>query len=392
MSTRVRPVPRTSVRSIVEALRSRPSLPGEPVQSESPTSTLDDVRGLVERAAPFLPAEHHSAVVRRVLAEISGFGVLEQYLDDPAVTEVAVNRGREVWVDRNGGMELVDDLGETGVEPIIERIISPLGLRFDLSSPVVDARLPGGHRMCAVRSPLAVDGTSLSIRRFAVRSLDLSEHSGPDVCALLDNIMARRLNLVVCGAASSGKTTLLNALAARIAPTERVITVEDTAELVLPCPNLVRLETRPATPDGVAEVSIRRLVQTALRLRPDRIVIGEVRGAEAFDMVQALNTGHDGSLSTIHANSPSDALRRLTTLAMLGAPASAGSLLTEQVNTCIDIVVQTARHHDGRRSIASICETQPDGSLRTLATGQRVDAEPLRRRLHLVGAGLPTDQ
>lgn len=382
MSNSSRVVPRTAVRSILGSLRERPVRAGHRPADKPP---LDDVRTLVQRAAPLLPVEQHRAMVRRVLAEISGLGVLDQYLDDPDVTEVAVNRGREVWVDRNGRMQHVDDLGDDGVEPIIERILTPLGLRFDLASPMVDARLAGGHRMCAVRSPLAVDGTSLSIRRFALRSLDLGEHAGAGVCALLDDIMRRRLNIVVCGAASSGKTTLLNALASRIAPHERVITVEDTAELALPCPNLVRLESRPATPDGVEEVSMRRLLQTALRLRPDRIVVGEVRGAEAFDMVQALNTGHDGSLSTVHANSPADALRRLTTLAMLGAPASAGPLLHEQVVSCIDIVVHTARHHDGRRSIVGIAETQTDGSCLPIADAHSVLGAPSRRRLHLAG-------
>lgn len=382
MSNSSRAVPRTAVRSLLGALRERHRHVGAGHQPDASTP-LDDVRTLVQRAAPLLPAEHHRTLVRRLLAEISGLGVLEQYLDDPDVTEVAVNRGCEVWVDRNGRMQHVDDIGDGGVEPIIERILTPLGLRFDLTSPIVDARLPGGHRMCAVRAPLAVDGTSLSIRRFALRSLDLGDHAGAEVCALLDNIMQRRLNIVVCGAASSGKTTLLNALASRITTNERVITVEDTAELSLPCPNLVRLETRPATPDGVEEVGVRRLLQTALRLRPDRIVLGEVRGAEAFDMVQALNTGHDGSLSTVHANSPADALRRLTTLAMLGAPSAAGALVHEQVASCIDIVVHTARHHDGRRSIVGIAETQPDGSCRPIADARGSLGEPSRRRVHL---------
>lgn len=384
MSVPAQPVPRGVVRTVIDHVRARHLAAGAQRRPSFDGETHDYIRELVERAAPLLDPDIRHHTIRRVLAELSGFGVLEQYLDDPEVTEVAVNRGHEVWVDRNGQMELVDHLGDTSVDSIVERIITPLGLRFDLTAPIVDARLPGGHRMCAIREPLAVDGTSLSIRRFALRTLDLHAHAGSDVAALLDDIMRRRLNIVVCGAASSGKTTLLNALTTLIDASERVITVEDTAELSLACPNLVRLETRPATPDGVEEVSVRRLLQSALRLRPDRLVVGEVRGAEAFDMVQALNTGHDGSLSTIHANSPDDALWRLTALAALGAPSQAYESLSRQVRSSIDIVVHTARRGDGRRCIVSVAETQHDGAPIVLADHARVITAPTRRRVHLL--------
>lgn len=387
MSVPAQSVPRGVVRTVIGHVRARHLAAGAQRRPDFDVDTRDYIRDLVEHAAPLLDADTRHHTIRRVLAELSGFGVLQQYLDDPEVTEVAVNRGHEVWVDRNGRMELVDELGETSVESIIERIITPLGLRFDLTAPIVDARLPGGHRMCAIRDPLAVDGTSLSIRRFALRTLDLPTHCGPDVAALLDDIMRRRLNIVVCGAASSGKTTLLNALTTLIDPSERVITVEDTAELSLMCSNLVRLETRPATPDGVDEITVRRLLQSAMRLRPDRLVIGEVRGAEAFDMVQALNTGHDGSLSTIHANSPEDALWRLTALAALGAPSQAYESLSRQVRSSIDIVVHTARMSDGRRRIVSIAETQLDGAPIVLADHLRMITAPTRRRMHLSDGG-----
>jgi pilus assembly protein CpaF len=342
------------------------------------------VQVCINETAPLLGHEQREAVRRRVLAELCGLGTLELWLDDPAVTEVAVNASTEVWVDRSGRMERVDDLvpGELGA--LVERVIAPLGLRFDLTSPIVDARLSSGHRMCAVLEPLAVDGTCLSIRRFALQHVTLQSFAPEPVQQLLASLVHRRCNVVVSGATSSGKTTMLNALAG-IAPTdERIITIEDTAELRLQAPHVVRLEARPATPDGVGAIGVGQLLRAALRLRPDRLVVGEVRGAEAYDMVQALNTGHDGSMATVHANSPGDALRRIASLAELGAPGQSLESIAEQVRSSIDIIVHVARTASGRRYVHEVAEVAAAGTdgpgTRTLATAHDVLVAPTRSR------------
>jgi pilus assembly protein CpaF len=318
------------------------------------------------------------------MAALSDLGVLSLYLADPIVTEVAVNHGNEVWVDRSGRMERVDSIDGDELVVLIERITAPLGLRFDLTSPIVDARLPDGHRVCAVREPLAVGGTCLSVRRFALRTVSLDAFAPPAVAALLHDLVTSRCNLVVSGATSTGKTTLLNAVAALCDPNERIITIEDTAELDIASPHVVRLEARPATPDGVDAITVRQLLHAALRLRPDRLVIGEVRGEEAYDMVQALNTGHDGSLSTVHANSPQDALRRIASLAALGAPGQPRDSLDDQVRSSIDVIVHLIRRSDGTRCVSSVEEVHPPGEpgppTTVLATASEVIAKPSRLR------------
>ena len=338
----------------------------------------------VNQLAPLLDHGTRAHLQRYVLAALTGLGVLELHLADPGVTEVAVNAGREVWVDRNGAMERVDSVEPHEVALLIERMISPLGLRFDLTSPVVDARLPGGQRLCAVREPLAVDGTCLSIRRFALQHVSLASFAPPPVARLVQQLVEARCNLVVSGATSTGKTTLLNAIATLFDAGERIITIEDTAELSIGAPHVVRLEARPATPDGVEAVTVRQLLHAALRLRPDRLVIGEVRGAEAFDMVQALNTGHDGSLSTVHANSAPDALRRISSLAALGAPGQSRESLDEQVRSSIDAVIHLARCPDGSRYIAAVEEVcvpgTPGPATSPLTSECEVIAEPTRWR------------
>jgi len=354
------------------------------------------VQVCINDVAPLLAQHQRATICRRVLAELRGLGALELWLDDPFVTEVAVNAASEVWVDRSGRMEHVDDLMPGEVEALIERVIAPLGLRLDLTAPIVDARLPGGHRMCAVLAPLSVDGTCLSIRRFALQHLSLRSFAPEPVQALLTDLVRQRCNVVVSGATSSGKTTLLNALAGLVDVGERIITIEDTAELRLPAPHVVRLESRPATPDGVGAITVGQLLRAALRLRPDRLVIGEVRGAEAYDMVQALNTGHDGSMATVHANSPQDALRRIASLAELGAPGQSLESLAAQVCSSIDVVVQVARTASGRRYVHEVAEVigTPEAAahraqvgsagepmLRTLATAHDVVASPERARL-----------
>ena len=245
-----------------------------------------------------------------VIAERSPLGGLERWLGDADIDEVIVNGGGDVWIERGGSLMRVSTMSSNAVITAMEHILRPIGRRIDRSNPTVDARLPDGSRVCAVIEPIAVDGPCLTIRRFATRPLPLSAFASSAVAALLETVVAARCNLLVSGATSSGKTTLLNALAALVPTSERIITLEDIAELRLPHPHVVRLETRPANAEGAGEVTVSQLLRTALRMRPDRLVLGEVRGAEAVQLVQAMNTGHDGSMSTVHANSAVDGIAR----------------------------------------------------------------------------------
>lgn len=346
--------------------------------------SAEQVSRAVDEIAPLLTEAQRHAVLEGALARLTGLGALQRHLADRSVTEVVVNAGREVWVDRSGQMEPAGTLAPGEAEAVVERVLSPLGLRFDRLSPVVDARLADGARLCAVMPPLAVDGLCLAIRRFALPDIALAAFAAPQVERLVRDLVTARCNIVVSGATSTGKTTLLNVLAGLADPAERILTIEDTAELRLHSRHVVRLEARRATPDGVGEVSVRDLVRTALRLRPDRLVVGEVRGPEAFDMVQALNTGHDGSLSTVHANSPLDALRRLCSLAAQGAPGMAMALVAEQVLSSIDVVVHLARGADGRRTIVEVAEVGPPDvgelTVRPLAAGTDVLGSCMRPR------------
>ena len=315
------------------------------------------------------------------VAERSRLGGLERWLSDPGVTEVMVNAGSEVWVERDGVLARVATMRPAAVLAAIEQMLAPIGRRLDRASPSVDARLADGSRVCAVIPPVAVDGPTLSIRRFAVRPIPLAGFAPPDVGALLRSIVAARCNVLVSGPTSSGKTTLLNALAAEIDPGERLVTLEDVAELRLGHPHVVRLETRPASPDGVGAVSLADLVRTALRLRPDRLVVGEVRSAEAVELLQAMNTGHDGSLSTVHANSAGDALARVASLVVQYAPGRQPSEVSGHLGRAIDVVVHVGRTADGHRRVATVVEVAADGrSVRPLAEDGRVAAELRRGR------------
>ncbi len=313
----------------------------------------DHARGL----APLLGEGALGSVVDRVVARVRGLGALEPLLADPDVSEVMVNGGREVWVERHGRLEPAGvRLAPGEAEHLIERVVGPLGRRVDRSSPIVDARLPDGSRVHAVVAPIAVDGPCLTIRRFAARAVPLAAFCPPGVEALLRWAITAGANVLVSGATSSGKTTLLNALAGVIPAAERVITIEDAAELRLPGDHVVRLEARPASPEGSGEVTIRDLVRAALRMRPDRIVVGEVRGPEAFDMLAAMNTGHDGSLSTCHANSPVDALRRVETMVLSAALALPHGAVRELAHAALDVVVQVERGPRGSRRIVEVVE------------------------------------
>ena len=314
----------------------------------------------VRALAPLLPSEERRRVVGAALAHARGLGPLEPLVDDPTVTEILVNGGRQVWVERHGRLERCDDLAQGTAALLIERIIAPLGLRADRSSPIVDARLADGSRVHAVIPPVAVDGPCLAIRRFAAGGIPVSAFAAPSVAHLLQALVAERANIVISGATSSGKTTFLNALLAHVPRGERVVTIEDAAELRLDTPHVVRLEARPASVEGVGEVTVKTLLRAALRLRPDRLVIGEVRGAEAHDMVMALNTGHDGSLSTCHSNGPEDALRRIEAMVVMGAPAWPAAIVRDHVRRSVDVVVHLGRGRDGRRVVLQILEVAAD--------------------------------
>jgi pilus assembly protein CpaF len=333
---------------------------------------------LVGEEAPLLGARQRARVVQEVLAEVRGLGPLEPLLADPAVTELMVNGPGPVWVERQGLLERTAlRLDEPTIEHLIEKVVGPLGLRVDRASPLVDARLPDGSRVNAVVPPLAVDGPCLTIRRFGARDVALSAFAPPAVAELLAWAVEVRLNVVVSGGTGAGKTTLLNAMGGCIPGGERVVTVEDAAELRLPGEHVVRLEARPANAEGAGAVRVRDLVRNALRMRPDRILVGEVRGPEALDMLQAMNTGHEGSLSTCHANSPEDALRRLETMVLMGDVELPLDAVRSQLHSALDLVVQVARAPGGTRRVVEVAEVVDGAALPTAgadgasATGRR---------------------
>ena len=309
-----------------------------------------------------LPHEALTRLVNGIADRVVGFGPIEALLRDPEVTEVMVNGPDDVFVERKGRIERVPDVlfeGEEDVVHVIERIVSPLGLRIDGSSPCVDARLPDGSRVHAVIPPLSLCGPVLTVRKFSLlplRADDLVEGGslGPRMLGFLAACVRGKANIVVSGGTSSGKTTLLNVLASFIPEGERLVTIEDAAELQLAKPHVVGLEARPANVEGKGEVTVRDLVRNALRMRPDRIIVGEVRGGEALDMLQAMNTGHDGSLSTAHSNSPRHTLWRLETMALMSDVRLPISHVREQVASAIDVIVHAARSSTGRREVVEI--------------------------------------
>jgi pilus assembly protein CpaF len=323
----------------------------------------DSASALVEDRAAILPVADREQVVERIVRDSVGLGPLEVLLADPAVEEVMVNAHDRVYVERCGRLEATDVVFESEEElrNTIERILAPLGRRVDELSPMVDARLADGSRVNVVIPPLAIDGPALSIRRFGASRPGPDEMVslgtlGDDQREMLGQAVRSRRSVLVSGGTGSGKTTLLNALSSFISPGERVVTIEDAAELRLQQPHVVRLESRPAGVEGRGEVTIRDLLRNALRMRPDRIVIGEVRGIEALDLLTALNTGHDGALSTVHANSPADALSRLETLALMAGVGLPHAAVVEQVRRGIDLVVHLERGADGARRVTEIAE------------------------------------
>ena len=307
-------------------------------------------------------------IERRQLAidvydEMFGFGPLEALLRDPGISDILVNTYRQVYVERAGQLELTDVTfyDDAHLMKVIEKIVSRVGRRIDESSPMVDARLPDGSRVNAIIPPSAIDGPLMSIRRFAVNPLkmdDLVSYQSltPPMAELLDALAKAKVNVLVSGGTGSGKTTLLNILSGFIPRSERIVTIEDAAELQLQQPHVLRLETRPPNIEGKGEITQRTLVRNALRMRPDRIILGEVRGAEALDMLNAMNTGHEGSLATIHANTPRDALTRLENMISVGGLTLPPKTMRQQIASAISVVVQATRLTDGKRKIVSIQE------------------------------------
>lgn len=314
-------------------------------------------------------------IIQEIENEILGLGPLEQLLADPSISDILVNGPDQVYIERHGKLEIsaVHFDSERHLMTVIDRIVSRIGRRIDESSPMVDARLQDGSRVNAIIPPLAIDGPQVSIRRFAVERLTLDKlielgELTPDIGQVLQAIVRARLNILISGGTGSGKTTLLNTLSGFIPENERIVTIEDSAELQLQQPHKVRLETRPPNIEGRGEVTQRDLVRNSLRMRPDRIVIGEVRGAEALDMLQAMNTGHDGSITTIHSNSPRDALTRIESMVAMTGFNLPTRPLRAQIASAIDVIIQLERQDDGVRRVVGIQEVQGlEGDVITLS-------------------------
>jgi pilus assembly protein CpaF len=330
----------------------------------------DVVSGLVDQLDPLAGNDRRSRAIASAVARLAGLDALEIHLADDTVDEVMVNSGREVWIDRGGELEAAGELAPGAIDVVLERVLSPIGKRLDRVHPIVDVRLPDGSRLCAVSAPVAVDGTSLSIRRHRPRRFALTDFvddgqrrdlPGDQLGELLDALISRRCNLLVSGATSSGKTSLLGALLEPAGSAERVVVCEDTTELATYGLHCIRLEARRATADGLPAVDMASLVRAALRLRPDRLVVGEFRGAEVLAAVEAMNTGHDGSMATCHANSAVDALRRVETLLMQAAPSWPLFAIRRQVTRSIDAVIHVARQPHGRRRIVEVAEVVESG-------------------------------
>jgi pilus assembly protein CpaF len=345
------------------------------------------IRLLVDREAGLLDAPTRADLVARVARRSFGLGPLEPLLADPEVDEIMVNGAGpagSVWVERGGRLEPTDVAfaSEADLRHAIERILAPLGRRVDEAEPLVDARLDDGSRINVVLPPLAVDGPLLTIRRFRATPLDAAELVArgtwsPPLRDFLARAVRARLNILVSGGTGSGKTTSLGALSSFIAQGDRIVTIEDTAELRLQQPHVLRLEGRPPNVEGRGEITIRRLLRNALRMRPDRIVVGEIRGGEALEMLAAMTTGHDGSLSTVHAGSPAEALRRVETLALMADVDLPLAAIREQLADALDLVVHQSRLSDGRRVVTSVAEVV------------RVAAGPATRDIYTVDNARP---
>ena len=337
------------------------------IEKTDPATLRLKVEALVEQKIhdeklPFSRAVRLS-LITDIADELLGYGPLEPALRDQTITEIMVNGPQTVYVERNGKIERapIRFRDDAHLRQVIDRIVTPLGRRIDESSPMVDARLPDGSRVNAVVPPVSVDGPALSIRRFAVDPLEMDDLLTlktviPEIGNLFKGVVRSRLNVLISGGTGSGKTTLLNVLSRFIPPNERIVTIEDSAELQMKQEHVVRLETRPSNIEGKGEITQRDLVRNSLRMRPDRIIVGEVRSAEVLDMLQAMNTGHDGSLTTIHANSPRDALLRLETLVAMTGLNIPNEAVRRYISSAIHVIIHISRLVDGSRKIVSFQE------------------------------------
>jgi pilus assembly protein CpaF len=334
----------------------------------------DELKIVVDEEQVPLSTGERQRLTRDIIDDVLGHGPLERFLEDPSVTEIMVNRADQIYVERNGQLFMTDVkfASEDALRRVIERIVSRIGRRIDESSPLVDARLADGSRVNAIIPPLAVNGASLTIRKFGREALTVDSliqfgSLSPEMAELLKACVLARMNIIVSGGTGTGKTTMLNVLSSFIPASDRIVTIEDAVELQLQQDHVVRLESRPANIEGKGEISIRDLVRNSLRMRPDRIVVGEVRGGESLDMLQAMNTGHDGSISTVHANSPRDAVARLETLVLMAGMDLPLRAIREQIASAVNLIVHISRLRDGTRRVTHITEVQGmEGDIVTL--------------------------
>ncbi|WP_426940232.1 CpaF family protein [Pseudarthrobacter sp. S6] len=334
----------------------------------------DELKAVVDEEQVPLSTIERQRLTREIIDDVLGHGPIQRYLDDASVTEIMVNRADQVYVERQGQLFLTDTkfASEDALRRVIERIVTRIGRRIDESSPLVDARLADGSRVNAIIPPLAVNGASLTIRKFGREALTVQKlisfgSLSPEMAELLQACVLAKMNIIVSGGTGTGKTTMLNVLSSFIPASDRIVTIEDAVELQLQQDHVVRLESRPANIEGKGEVSIRDLVRNSLRMRPDRIVVGEVRGGESLDMLQAMNTGHDGSISTVHANSPRDAVARLETLVLMAGMDLPLRAIREQIASAVNLIVHISRLRDGSRRVTHITEVQGmEGDIVTL--------------------------
>ncbi|HVM51767.1 MAG TPA: CpaF family protein [Acidimicrobiales bacterium] len=373
----------------------------DPSMSEDQLRTVvrDEVsRALATEKAP-LSASERSRLLAEVTDDVLGYGPIERFLNDPTVTEVMVNGLSNVYIERGGILHRTDVrfAAEEHLRHVIDRIVAAVGRRIDESSPMVDARLPDGSRVNAIIPPLSVDGPILTIRKFAHERWGVDDLVGfgtltAQMAELLSRCVEGKLNVLVSGGTGTGKTTLLNVLSSFIPPDERIVTIEDAVELQLQQDHVVRLESRPPNIEGRGRVEIRDLVRNSLRMRPDRIIVGEVRGGEALDMLQAMNTGHEGSLSTVHANSPRDALSRVETMVLMAGLEIPSRAVREQVSSAIDLIVHLSRLRDGTRRVTQVTEVVGmEGEVITLQDIFLFDySAGVDERGHHLGRAIPT--
>lgn len=331
--------------------------------SQRPAFIQQNIGKVFDTTQLKLPEDLKKDIFKQVLNDLLGFGPIQPLLDDPDVSEIMVNGPKKIFIEKKGQLtksEITFD-DDDHVVRIIDRIILPLGRRVDFDSPTVDARLPDGSRVNAVVRPVSIDGPSITIRKFRKDKLKVDDLIAfgsitKQMAEFLEACVKARFNIVISGGTGSGKTTLLNVVSGFIPESERIVTIEDAAELQLQQDHVMRMETKPANSDGLHAVTIRDLVKNSLRMRPDRIVVGEVRGGEALDMLQAMNTGHDGSLTTVHSNSPRDALSRLETLVLMAGMDLPLKVVRQQISSAIDLIVQQTRLKDGKRKVTAITE------------------------------------